>query len=110
MAKISTNDVFVNININRQERLGRLYFCGKKDMAKLKKPNKKVPHILKEIFADHTGEYFSGEEFKRDLDSLEPKDRLFIMERFAQYVVPKAKEEDTAVVQASIVSHLLSLK
>lgn len=54
-------------------------------------PNK-VSSKLKDFLTDVLDE--NREQIRKDLKSLEPKDRLTILEKFMQYVTPKKHEED----------------
>lgn len=54
-------------------------------------PNK-VTGTLKEFVANLIDQ--NREQMERDLRSLNPKDRLFILERLMQYVLPKNQSVD----------------
>lgn len=41
-------------------------------------------------------------KIKRDLDALDPKDRLVMLEKFMQYVVPKQQSVATSIDLASL--------
>lgn len=47
------------------------------------KVTKSVRNILEKVISRN------ARHFQRDLDALEPKDRLIILEKFMQYIVPK---------------------
>jgi len=54
-------------------------------------PNKVTVDLrarIKDILDDNI------DKVQKDLDSLEPKDRLVILERFMQYIIPRKKEEE----------------
>ena len=54
-------------------------------------PNKKTVDLrayIKDILDDNI------DKVQADLDALEPKDRLMILERFLQYIIPRKKEEE----------------
>ena len=57
-------------------------------------PNKLTVDLrtyLKNILDDNI------ERVKEDLDSLDPKDRLIIFEKFLQYIIPRKKEEEITI-------------
>ena len=51
-------------------------------------PNK-VSSKVRNMLAKITDDYYSSEQFKKDLRDLEPKDRVQAMEKFTSYVAPK---------------------
>jgi len=54
-------------------------------------PNRKTVDLrarIKDILDDNI------DKVQKDLDALEPKDRLVILERFMQYIIPRKKEEE----------------
>lgn len=54
-------------------------------------PNK-VTGTLKEFISEIIDE--NRERIREDLEALEPKDRLQVLEKMMQYVIPKQKEMD----------------
>lgn len=65
-------------------------------MSELKQPKKKVKpsqKIIHGILSERVNEYFDSEAFDKDMAQLEPRDRLSIMEKFAQYIVPKQQSQ-----------------
>lgn len=51
-------------------------------------PNK-VTRKTREVIAEAADGYFSSARFAEDLESLQPRDRLLVMERLAAYVAPR---------------------
>ncbi|MCD8295546.1 MAG: hypothetical protein LUE27_09950 [Clostridia bacterium] len=51
-------------------------------------PNKVTADVRSRI-GQIVSEYFTEDDFKRDLQALEPKDRILVMEKLAAYVIPK---------------------
>lgn len=79
-------------------------------------PNKPKPsqQIIQGILTQTVGEYFESEEFEKDLAQLEPKDRLMVMERLTQYIVPKQQAQKvemnaTAKVSQSFAAQIRDL-
>lgn len=54
-------------------------------------PNK-ITGTLKEFISEIIDE--NRERIREDLDALEPKDRLQVLEKMMQYVIPKQRETD----------------
>ena len=74
-------------------------------------PNK-ITKGMRDIFSDAWEKYYESGDFKRDLEYLEPQERIVVMEKYAQYITPKMKSvESTTTVKldANITTHLLSL-
>lgn len=79
-------------------------------------PNKQKPsqQIIHGILTQTVGEYFESDEFAADMAQLEPKDRLMVMERLAQYILPKQQAQKvemnaTANVAPSFAAQLRDL-
>ena len=75
-------------------------------------PNKQKPS--QQIITQTVGEYFESDEFAADMAQLEPKDRLMVMERLAQYILPKQQAQKvemnaTANVAPSFAAQLRDL-
>ncbi len=64
-------------------------------------PNK-VTGTTKEFLASVIDE--NREQIKKDLKMLEPKDRLMVLEKFMQYVIPKKHEEENKDTIPSVVT------
>jgi hypothetical protein len=62
------------------------------------KPNRTTTEI-KSILTGFIGNNI--ENLQRDLDSLEPKDRLSILERLMKYIIPAQREEITDLERLS---------
>lgn len=62
---------------------------GKKTGGRVKGTPNKTTKTIREKLSEVTGDYFNSELFAEDIAQLEPKDRLTLMERLTNYVVPK---------------------
>ena len=85
---------------------------GKKTGGRTKGTPNKTTRNQREILSEVTGEYYNSEDFKKDLESLEPKDRLLIMEKLTGYVVPKMQSttiDATVETRKTIEDKLLEL-
>jgi hypothetical protein len=51
-------------------------------------PNK-APTPVKSIMANILTEYSNSGQMKEDFDKLDPKDRMAVADKFAQYIMPK---------------------
>lgn len=51
-------------------------------------PNR-ITTKTREVIYKVTSEYFNSEEFEEDLKTLDPKERLLVMEKLLNYSVPK---------------------
>lgn len=51
------------------------------------------------MLAEVTGDYYNSGEFKRNLASLDSKDRLLVMEKFTSYILPRMQ---SATVEAAV--------
>ena len=59
-------------------------------------PNKLTVDLrtrIKDIIEDNI------DKVQADLDSLDAKDRLIILERFLQYIIPRKKEEEITITE-----------
>lgn len=58
-------------------------------------PNKPKPYkqLIYSCISAGVGDYFESGLFDQDLMALDPKDRITVMERLSQYVVPKQQSQ-----------------
>lgn len=77
-----------NISKIEQSRMARQKGTPKTGGRKAGTPNK-VTGTLKEFIADLIDS--NREQIEKDLKRLAPKDRLYILEKFVQYVIPKTQ-------------------
>lgn len=75
---------------------------GKPKGAKSKVKGR-VAECIKELFENNI------ESFQENFDQLEPKERLMIMFKLLEYIMPKAKEKLEAEQQCSIIDRLKAL-
>lgn len=71
-----------------------------------------VTKASRERIAAVCDEYYNSEQFKKDLDSLEARDRLTLMERFTNYIAPKMQSttvEANVTQKQSIAARLIEL-
>lgn len=66
--------------------MGKQKGCIKTGGRKAGTPNK-VTGTIKDFVSELINQ--NREQIKNDLKSLKPKDRLFVIEKFMQYVIPK---------------------
>lgn len=75
-------------------------------------PNK-VQSPVKKAISDWIEGYSDSGKMKKDLDSLDPKDRLAIMEKLSQYVMPKIQavslDVDSGTSKITIEQKLIEL-
>lgn len=62
---------------------------GKKTGGRVKGTPNKLTQAIRECLSQVTSGYYNSERFTNDLDALEPRDRVALMERLTQYIVPK---------------------
>lgn len=75
-------------------------------------PNK-VTAAIKDCFRKMLEDYTNSNTFMEDFASLEPKDRLLLVEKLASYVVPKMQSvavEDVNKERNSTVAMLIQLR
>ena len=73
----------------------------------------KVTSTVKECFSKLLEDYTNSETFMKDFVSLEPKERLMLVEKLASYVVPKMQSvavEDVNKDKNSTVAMLIQLR
>lgn len=62
---------------------------GKKTGGRQAGTPNKTSATVRGAIAKMLDNYFNSEDFKKDIECLEPKDRVAAMEKFAAYVAPK---------------------
>lgn len=62
---------------------------GKKTGGRVAGTPNKVSAKVREAMANVLDNYFGSKKFAEDMNSLDPKDRVAAMEKFASYVSPK---------------------
>lgn len=62
---------------------------GKKTGGRVAGTPNKTSAVVRGAIAKMLDEYFNSETFARDIEGLDPKDRVAAMEKFAAYVAPK---------------------
>lgn len=62
---------------------------GKKTGGRQAGTPNKTSATVRGAIAKMLDNYFNSEDFKKDIECLDPKDRVFAMEKFAAYVAPK---------------------
>ncbi len=85
---------------------------GKKTGGRQKGTPNKSTSPMREILSEHWRRYEESGQFEEDLKALDPATRATIMERYAQYIVPKMKSVDMDVnhnVQLTIEDRLREL-
>ena len=73
-------------------------------------PNKPKPYkqIIFGAISEAADLYFRSGLFQEDINALEPKDRVVVMERLCQYVVPKQQSQRVDVAATANVSATLT--
>lgn len=62
---------------------------GRKTGGRVAGTPNKTSAVVRGAIAKMLDCYFNSENFKKDIDQLDPKDRVAAMEKFAGYVAPK---------------------
>lgn len=75
---------------------------GKKTGGRTKGTPNQTTKTVRDILAKTTSDYYNSKDFKDDLDALEAKDRLAIIEKLTGYVVPKMQSTS---IDATIETH-----
>jgi hypothetical protein len=72
-------------------------------------PNKPKPYrqLICTCISKGVGEYFESGGFAKDFEQLEPRDRIIVMEKLTQYVVPKQQSQSVDINTTSQVSESL---
>lgn len=72
-------------------------------------PNKPQPYkqIICSCISKNVGEYFEHGDFARDFAQLEPRDRIIVMEKLTQYVVPRQQSQSVDINTTPQVSESL---
>lgn len=75
-------------------------------------PNKPKPYkqVISTCISKGVNDYFESGLFEKDLIALEPKDRITVMERLTQYVIPKQQSQKVDLSATAEVSASLSEK
>lgn len=75
-------------------------------------PNKPKPYkqIIYECISSGVSDYFEAGLFAQDVQALDPKDRITVMEKLSQYVVPKQQSQKVDVAATASVSASLAEK
>lgn len=75
-------------------------------------PNKPKPYkqVISNCISKEVNDYFESGLFDKDLIALEPKDRITVMERLTQYIVPKQQSQKVDLSATAEVSTSLSEK
>lgn len=75
-------------------------------------PNKPKPYkqLIYGCISAGVGDYFESGLFDKDLLALDAKDRILVMEKLTQYVVPKQQSQKVDVQASAEVSESLSEK
>lgn len=84
---------------------------GRKTGGRVKgTPNKPKPYkqIIYGAISEAADLYFKSGLFQEDINALEPKDRVVVMERLCQYVVPKQQSQRVDVSATANVSATLT--
>lgn len=74
-------------------------------------PNRTTKSV-REKLAEVTSTYYNSREFAEDLKTLEPKDRVTVMEKLTSYVVPKMQSttiDATVETRKTIEDRLIEL-
>lgn len=71
-------------------------------------PNKPKPYkqIIYECISSGVSDYFEKGLFAQDVEQLEPKDRITVMEKLSQYVVPKQQNQKVVAATANVSASL----
>lgn len=75
-------------------------------------PNKPKPYkqLIYGCISAGVGDYFESGLFDKDLLALDAKDRILVIEKLTQYVVPKQQSQKVDVQASAEVSESLSEK
>lgn len=66
-------------------------------------PNK-ITGAVREILSRNTVEYFSSEEFRKDMADLDPKDRIWANIKVAEFTIPKPQTISLDVAEGTKVT------
>ena len=95
-------------------RFNFLHTCmkGRKTGGRQKGTPNKTTKTIREKLSEVTSDYYNSDKFFQDLEQLEPRERVALMERLTNYVAPKMQSTTLdATVQArnTIEDRLLEL-
>lgn len=62
---------------------------GKKTGGRQKGTPNKTTKKVRDAISDVVNNYFNSDKFEKDIEKLDPKDRVSAIEKLASYVIPK---------------------
>lgn len=67
---------------------------GKKTGGRQKGTPNKTTKKVRDAISDVVNNYFDSDKFAKDIEDLDPKDRVSAIEKLASYVIPKLQSVD----------------